>query len=114
MISGIYLSLGVICAALLALLIDAAGSARGSRGIFSATVLGLLILEILGYLDWRRNIQAPLPGYVLLVGIPTVLCSLAVAGTHSRVPRRATRIALAGAVWLLSAIAVFRWVWPRI
>jgi hypothetical protein len=44
----------------------------GDRGLALGAIAGLVLFNVLGYLDWRRDMPAPLAGYLLLASDPTV------------------------------------------
>lgn len=114
MSTTVYWIIATLCAGVFATVVEAIARAQGTRGLVGSAILGLLGFELLGYIDWRRDMEAPLVGYVLLAGVPTIASALMIffAVRRPGMPR-GIRIALATVTWLVVAAIVFS-AWPRL
>jgi len=109
-----YWIIAFACAVAFSLLVEWTARTRGTRGLVGGTLLVLIVFELLAYIDWRRDIEAPLIGYVLIAGVPTLIAALGLAFMLRRTQlSRLTTIALSTGVWVVAAIAVLR-AWPRL
>jgi ABC-type tungstate transport system substrate-binding protein len=78
----------------------------GARALVSATVLALLVFNVLAYLDWRRDPEVVFSLYAWAVSLPTVVVG-ALAYLLRRRSRlgRTMRVGLASVTWAAVAYA---------
>jgi len=99
--------IGGVCATLFAAGVVAATKRYGQRGLFEAAGLGLIGLEVLAYMDWRRDPETPLIASALLVGLPTAVATIVMALSVRRGHASTTRVLLGAGAWFVVAAMVF-------
>ncbi len=86
----------------------------GDRGLLLGAGVALAIFEFLGYVDWKRDMEAPLTAYVLLGGVPTVVATAVLGLLRRRTHLNPTlQVVTVAAAWIIVAFATFLY-WPHL